>query len=365
MKKAFHRLSGSMASVFLSVFREAGKQADLKKLTRHIMELNRKQSVSQIIDATVACLKDILGYRFFVFVIRNEDGADIITDPEIRCQALEKLIMKDFSIDDREKLCWSTLNHCSAQNRIVEESDIKDIVSFEMNEDNLHSRIYLLPRHSLADHQTDMVNMILQACSVAMCRQIKMDTLQNAATIDPLTGCYNRREFFRQLKRHIARAVRHKTSLSVFMFDLDHFKKINDTYGHIAGDKVLQKVADVVQQNMRTGDVLARYGGEEFIAVLPETGKEKAMELADRLRMEIADQTVMHDSRIIRISASFGVAELDRCADMNKIVQDADAMMYRAKQNGRNTVMPGLIKLVHGLDHSGATKNNHAPALIL
>ena len=360
MKRTLHRLSASMASVFSFVFKDTKKQSDLEKLTRHIMELNKKQSVGQIVDAASVCLKDILDHRFLAFVIQNRNKVDVRTYPGTCSQVFEKLIMKDFVIEDRKKLVW--LNHCFVQGGVVQESDVKDMISFEMKEDNLHARMYMLPRHSLSSRHTDMVNMIVQACIVALCRQIKMETLQNAAIIDPLTGCYNRREFACQLKRHIARAVRHKTRLSVFMFDLDHFKNINDTYGHIAGDKVLQTVASVVQQNMRTGDVLARYGGEEFIAVLPETGKEKAMELADRLRMQIAGQTIMHDSKIIRISASFGVAELDRCADMNKIIQDADAMMYRAKLNGRNTVMPGLIKLVRGFDRSAGT---HAPAVIL
>ena len=96
---------------------------------------------------------------------------------------------------------------------------------------------------------------------------------------------------------------------------------------------------------MRTGDLLARYGGEEFIAILPETDKNKAMELADRLRIKIAALRIPHDTNIIRATASFGVSQLTPNSDMNKIIQDADAMLYRAKLNGRNTVMPGLIKI--------------------
>ena len=130
------------------------------------------------------------------------------------------------------------------------------------------------------------------------------------------------------------------------MFDLDHFKAVNDTYGHLAGDKVLQEVAGIVKNNMRTGDILARYGGEEFIAILTETNKIKAMELADRLRIRISRKAIEHNGDIIKVTASFGVAQMDRRADMNKIIQDADTMLYKAKLNGRNTVMPGVFKIL-------------------
>jgi diguanylate cyclase (GGDEF)-like protein len=172
-----------------------------------------------------------------------------------------------------------------------------------------------------------------------------MENLKNAAVIDSLTGCYNRREFENQINRHIATTTRHGHHLSLFMFDLDFFKKINDTHGHLGGDLVLKEISLLVKDNMRKGDVLARYGGEEFIAILPETNKTKAMELADRLRSKIAAIRIPYNGNIIRVTASFGVAELLPNADMNKIIQDADAMLYKAKVNGRNTVMPGLIKI--------------------
>ena len=97
---------------------------------------------------------------------------------------------------------------------------------------------------------------------------------------------------------------------------------------------------------MRTGDIIARYGGEEFFAILPETDKAKAMELADRLRIKISNKSVVHNDDTIKVTASFGVSQLNPCAEMTKIIQDADTMLYKAKLNGRNTVMPGLIKII-------------------
>ncbi len=114
----------------------------------------------------------------------------------------------------------------------------------------------------------------------------------------------------------------------------------------LQGDKVLQEISSLVQKKMRADDIFARYGGEEFIAILPETNKSKAMELADRLRSKIAKKVITYNDDTIKITASFGVAQMDQCADMEKIIQDADAMLYKAKLNGRNIVMPGLIRVV-------------------
>ena len=350
MKQALSRISGRMITLFSMIFKIAQRQADHKKLTRHIVELNKKQSSTQIINEVALCLKDILSYRLFAFVIKKEKGVDVWLDPRrynlkvTSKKSLEDIILKDFSIKDRENLNY--LNHSFYPDEQEERFNIKDLVFYELKDENCYSRIYMVPRKNMYRHHDEVVNLILQGCSAALSRQAKIENLTNAASIDPLTGCYNRREFENQLKRNIAGAMRHKSDLSMFMFDLDHFKKINDTYGHLAGDKVLQEVVSLMQKSMRTGDILARYGGEEFIAILPETGKIKAMELADRLRIKISKKVIVHNDDTIKVTASFGVSELNRRADMTRIIQDADTMLYKAKLNGRNTVMPGLFKII-------------------
>ncbi|MCK5164787.1 MAG: GGDEF domain-containing protein [Desulfobacula sp.] len=344
MNQALTRISGKALTLFSMIFQVAQRQADHKKLTRHIVALNKKQSSMGIINEVALCLKDILNYRLFAFVIKKEKGVDIWLDPRMYKKSLEDIILKDFSIENKESLNY--LNHTFHPDEPEEKFNMSDLVFYEINEDNCCLRIYMLPHKNMYGHHEEVVNLILQGCSTALSRQVKIENLTDAAVIDPLTGCYNRRELENQLKRNIAGAIRHKNDLSLFMFDLDHFKKINDTYGHLAGDKVLQEVVSLVQKNMRTGDILARYGGEEFIAILPETDKVKAMELADRLRIKISNKIIVHNDDTIKVTASFGVSELNRCADMSKIIQDADTMLYKAKINGRNTVMPGVIKIV-------------------
>ncbi|MBU1342784.1 MAG: GGDEF domain-containing protein [Proteobacteria bacterium] len=356
MKQALSRLSSRMATMFSMVFKVAERQADHKKLTHHIVELNKKQSSIEIINEVALCLKDILNYRLFAFVVKKENGVDIWLDPRMYKKSLEDIILKDFCIENRESLNY--LNHTFHPDEQEEKFNLSDLIFYELKEENCYSRIYMLPQEQMYSYHDEVVTLILQGCSSALSRQAKIENLKSAAVIDPLTGCYNRREFENQLKRNIAGASRHKNDLSVFMFDLDHFKTINDTYGHLAGDKVLQEVVLLVQKNMRTGDILARYGGEEFIAILPATNKAKAMELADRLRIKISNKQVVHNDDTIKVTASFGVSELDRCADMTKIIQDADTMLYRAKLNGRNTVMPGVIKIVSNKESERRKKHS-------
>ena len=203
----------------------------------------------------------------------------------------------------------------------------------------------MMPEKGITQFHNEVVNLILQGSATALSMQIKMENLKDAAVLDPLTGCYNRREFETQLRRHAATSARHNSRLSVFMFDLDHFKSVNDTHGHLCGDQVLREVSGLVRESMRQGDILARFGGEEFIAILPETGKAKAMELANRLRSRIAKLRIPFNQATIRVTASFGVAELIPNTDISRVIEDADTMLYKAKRNGRNTVMPGLIKV--------------------
>ena len=163
-----------------------------------------------------------------------------------------------------------------------------------------------------------------------------------AGRIDGLTGIANRAAFDERLDKELAFAVRHGAPLSVALFDVDHFKKINDTFGHPAGDEVLKSVAGVLSGAVRTEDVVARYGGEEFVVVMRELEVGAARALADRLRESIAAHPVEAAGQSIRLTVSAGVASLACCgADASKaaIVAKADARLYQAKQGGRNRVV--------------------------
>lgn len=162
---------------------------------------------------------------------------------------------------------------------------------------------------------------------------------QKLARTDELTGLDNRRAFTEAGRRAIDQARRYNRPLSLIMFDIDAFKGINDTYGHVAGDLVLQEVGDAVRRSARAADVAGRLGGEEFGLLLPETGIADAVALAERLRADLAALAVPYDGRAISFTCSFGVTGWrDGIDRFDALLDEADKALYRAKRQGRNRV---------------------------
>lgn len=156
---------------------------------------------------------------------------------------------------------------------------------------------------------------------------------------DGLTDIPNRRYFDEFLDREFARARRYERPLSLMLFDVDHFKKINDEFGHLAGDYVLRKLAGTVQKIVRREELLARYGGEEFGVVLIETDIDKAARFGEKIRSTIERAEFTFDAHPIKVTASIGVADLDASMSRESFVHSADQALYRAKQKGRNRLV--------------------------
>ena len=164
--------------------------------------------------------------------------------------------------------------------------------------------------------------------------------LLTQATIDGLTGILNRRAFLDAAEREISRCKRSGASFGFAMFDLDWFKRINDSYGHPVGDSVLRAVADTLRSAIRPHDRLGRYGGEEFALLLPGIDKTTAAAVVERCRHAIEGHSIEHEGRTIRMTVSAGVAAYDADGnDLTALLRSADAALYRAKQSGRNCVV--------------------------
>lgn len=173
---------------------------------------------------------------------------------------------------------------------------------------------------------------------IASCRQ-QMD-LQQQATRDPLTNLFNRRALATLAQRDIARSNRRGTLISVLMIDVDHFKKINDSYGHAAGDAVLIAIAKKILSGLRTEDVLARYSGDEFLVMLPDTSLKNACDVAERIRLGISKITLPVLPQAHRLTVSVGVAERRGAQQsFDELVELADQALYQAKRGGRNKVL--------------------------
>jgi len=166
------------------------------------------------------------------------------------------------------------------------------------------------------------------------------ERLEHLASHDALTGCANRRSLLETLEREWDRARRYGLVLTALMIDLDHFKLVNDTQGHLAGDSVLRQVGELLRREVRSVDTVGRYGGEEFVVILPETALHGATIYAERVRHRIQGHNFGSPALPINVTVSIGVASVpdERATSPDTFLALADAALYRAKADGRNVV---------------------------
>jgi two-component system cell cycle response regulator len=164
------------------------------------------------------------------------------------------------------------------------------------------------------------------------------EALRVQATHDPLTGLWNRAAILDILRRELARSKRERSPVSVVIADVDHFKHINDTLGHLAGDSVLRQVTARMQSVMRPYDALGRYGGEEFLVIAPGSDQDGAHGLAERLRSSVCDSPLPVSEGVISVTISLGVVATQGLEEVETLIRAADDALYRAKERGRNRV---------------------------
>ena len=187
------------------------------------------------------------------------------------------------------------------------------------------------------EHLIHIVNQSLEKYRTSIEKQKLEEEVQRLSITDDLTGLYNHRYFFKTLEGELVRLMRQKTSLSLLMFDLDNFKKYNDLYGHLEGDKVLRKIGQIVRQSIRSNvDSGYRYGGDEFAALLIGASLDQALTIAERIR------SLIEQAGFQNITVSVGLAEFKNHFDLEEFVKSADDAMYVAKHSGGNRVFTNL-----------------------
>jgi two-component system, cell cycle response regulator len=197
----------------------------------------------------------------------------------------------------------------------------------------------------LNQQDVQFAEQVIQAAVAALEKAYELETavegqehLRHLAETDALTGCFNRRALMEKLEQEMDRAARYATMLTCMMIDIDNFKQINDTYGHLVGDRVLKQLANLLRREQRSVDIVARYGGEEFVVLLPETTITESRNFAERILRRVAGHDFGEAGQPVRVTISIGVASFpdERVGDGDSLLRLADGHLYRAKSEGRN-----------------------------
>lgn len=208
------------------------------------------------------------------------------------------------------------------------ETGADDYLAKPYEKDELNARIYAALRTKALRDELSLKNQQLE---------VLLERVRQMAITDPLTGIYNRRHFESVVEREFKRSARYGNILSCLMADIDYFKRINDEFGHQAGDIVLKEIASLIRGSLRQDvDVLARWGGEEFVVLMPQTGLSAARQAAARILSAISAHDFGSVSPGLRITASIGIATAPPAETEEKLIKTADAALYRAKETGRN-----------------------------
>ncbi len=195
---------------------------------------------------------------------------------------------------------------------------------------------------NIADEHTErLLELFSRSIGLAINNAMTHSKFQHLAAIDGLTEIYNRRFGMDRLKEDFSRAIRDSANLSVAMVDIDHFKKVNDTYGHLVGDKAIILTTSIIKSSLRDGDIVIRYGGEEFLIILHGANSEDAMTVCERIRHKVSDSILKEGDQQIHLSVSIGISSYPEQSVSKEVelIDMADQALYHAKNNGRNQVI--------------------------
>jgi len=252
-----------------------------------------------------------------------------ITEEEIIGQSLEKIMPKSFRMKHKDYVN-------SFKDSVVKSRPMQRRASVRgVRKDGTEFPIEVTISKIKVNGRTEMTAVVRDISE----RAKLMEELSKAAKEDALTGVYNRRHFTELLMSEIERCRRFQKSITLVMLDLDHFKRVNDVHGHDAGDYVLIKLSNFINDSIRKVDVFCRWGGEEFMVLLTETSLEDGIIWSNKMLKKIEDYTMKFDDKEIKVTCSFGIVNRRYDSiEMNQLLKDVDKQLYKAKKMGRNTI---------------------------
>jgi diguanylate cyclase (GGDEF)-like protein len=316
--------------------------SDIYKTTRAlsgILDLN--QLLAAILDVAhrifhlqkcQVYLSNVTTDRLFLYASLSDGNKRIFEKPPMHVRDISPLV----EVGDRTAM----LKHLNYGNRQTG-SDFLDIPMISSGKIMGIMKVVTQKRVLPDDRTRHLLMIFSNAAAVAIENSLLHKKTEELTITDELTELYNYRYFRNKLADELRRADRYRQRFSILMMDLDHFKKVNDAYGHLTGNVVLREISGVIKQCVRDVDIVARYGGEEFVVILPQTGDQDALAIAERIRSTIAKSFFSNarGQRDIQLTISIGVASYpDGVQTANGLMDKADSALYRAKSGGRNRI---------------------------
>lgn len=300
-------------------------------------------------------------YFFQNDIQRNNDSANFLS-PSAQTPLKQNFVMDENAL---LKLSNRLHSHLEMSDLIASfKTEIKDLLSlddllYQLPKDNTTinnkgrhylsynltyntiniGEVFFIRRKRFIDEEAQILEKFLIALLPSLYNAFQYNELFQQAQTDPLTGTLNRLGLEKSFSREMDLAKRNNSDLSLLMFDVDHFKKVNDSYGHDTGDQVLKDMTQHINNCIRTTDVFARFGGEEFVVLLNNTNRSGALLLAEKIRQHIENTPSYIDGKEIRYTSSIGVTSLTKRDDKESLFKRADKALYQAKNNGRNRVV--------------------------
>lgn len=339
MKIFFNRLKGKLDSSLRGLAYSFVKGRDYKLLNNYILKITSLRDIEEILLEASFCLKDVLNYELFSFAYKNNTHLDIWINPryptngsfiqkiknDLACQSIDTKI-NTFNWNYKDKYFFN------------ERFNENKVLSFPVKDGQERARLYILSKDMLLSHQKELVEIIIKVMGAVLDNYLSRKELETLVIIDPLTSCYNRRTLKDLLSREVSKAQRYIGNLSVLMIDIDHFKSINDCYGHIVGDYILKELSRIIEEMIRKSDYIVRFGGEEFVVVLPEISMGKAVSLSKRIKSIIEKNVFYIHNKAIKMTISIGVSTFNDNKTSYELLKEADDMLYISKNNGRNRI---------------------------
>lgn len=337
--------------IFVQLEKTKNEQAILYKATK---EISSALSEDEVMEAS---------FRAITLIVQYDFGAITLYDSENDTHTIAKVIGLDKKLFEGQSfknqnslvsLCIKTKHylpykgklepkHIVFDSKLKIEEGINSILVIPLISRNITIgtlSIASRKKGAFSETKRNILQVIANQLAVSLSNAMMVEKLKNMATKDGLTGLYNRRTFMEQLELKLASARRFKHKLSLILTDLDHFKSINDTYGHSIGDEVLRRFAKVLTRAKRETDLVARYGGEEFAIICEQTDELGAKQLAERIRQELSNEKFITEIGEFKVSCSLGVACYPDNADsIEELINKADTALYKAKELGRNQVV--------------------------